>query len=960
MLPIAAGGAPRPTDTRVERCLVANDYHLEELGPRAFEQLASALAAAEFGLGLEVFGSGKDGGREATFQGVLTWDGGATEWDGYTVVQAKQREHVADPADNLAWLRGQIHAELNSWMEPKPKRGRFPDYILFVTNARLSAAVGGGVDQIHEFVGRELERGHGPAKKDTPQLRGLREIRVWHRDTLNALISNNQDVRRAFPALLTVGDLLARLNSLPGFVEPDLLAPILRDHSESTLRHDRWVRFAEAGGLHARQSVDRVVVDLPVLSGGDSRGQVVKECLERGEAVLRRSVPGTGRPRHLVITGAAGNGKSTIAKYLTQVYRARFLEGGTSISAVNEVITDTAESLKRLELPTPTSRRWSLNVSLPDMANEMGPSGGPSMLRWLSERVSQRASVEITPLTLERWLKAWPAVLVLDGFDEVTAPSLRQRVVDEITEFVDRADELDADLFVVLTTRPTGYTERIRPADFAQIDLDYLTADEAVSYGRHVTEQRLHDDVSLQEQVLDRFGRAVAVGSTGRLIKTPLQVLILTFILENVGDLPATRYQLFWSYYDTVYRREQEKPTSHRAFLRAHRDDITELHERVGLVLQVQCEGTEEVQARLPLTGLRSIARNRMVEVGHDAAADADALADQIVEIATTRLVLLAASEDESVSFDVRSLQELMAARALVNGGDAAIRENLVATAPSPHWRNTWLFAAGKLFGESDHRRRLVLDIVDQFDRTRAEWPGWLYPVGPELAADLLDDGLAEAKPGAMRELVTIALRCLDGPVPARFLWIALQLSGAARHKQLNALIRNELRAAFAGTPTAVGVACALVFSSSLDGSPGIGAPGDPGKNALRESARRWISSPPRGPRARVGSLLRKPLAELRDEPGADLVKAALGECNELTLLALPDGELWPAPAPQPFGCDKLAKVLDDVEATGILELCLGDLEPEQWAARSHLAQGVAAVIARRPVGDRLAAPYLH
>ena len=404
---------------------MANGYHLEELGPRAFEQLASALTSAEFGPGLEVFGSGKDGGREAAVQGIITWDGGATVWDGYTVVQAKQREHVAAPADNLSWLQSQIRAELNSWMASKPKRGRFPDYILFVTNVRLSAGDGGGIDQIREFAERELERDHGAGKRDTPQLRGLREIRVWHRDTLNALVSNNQDVRRAFPALLTVGDLLERLTSLPGLVEPDVLAPILLDHGESTLRHDRWVRFGEAGGLHARQSVDRVVIDLPVLGGGDGRGRVLKECLERGEPVLRRSVPGTDWQRHLVITGAAGNGKSTIAKYLTQVYRARFLEEATSVSTVNDVIVDTAESLRRLELSTPTSRRWPLNVSLPEMANDMGPSGGPSMLRWLSERVSERASVEITPMTLERWLKAWPAVLVLDGFDEVTAPPTR-------------------------------------------------------------------------------------------------------------------------------------------------------------------------------------------------------------------------------------------------------------------------------------------------------------------------------------------------------------------------------------------------------------------------------------------------------------------------------------------------------------------------------------------------------
>lgn len=204
-----------------------------------------------------------------------------------------------------------------------------------------------------------------------------------------------------------------------------------------------------------------------------------------------------------------------------------------------------------------------------------------------------------------------------------------------------------------------------------------------MTYGRHVTAQRLHDDVSLRDQLLDRFERSATASSTERLLKTPLQVLILTFILETFGDLPANRYELFSSYYETVYRREIAKPTTYRTFLQEHRDDITELHERVGLVLQVHLEGTDETRARLPRADLHRLASDRMREVGHDDIREAARLANQIVDIATTRLVLLAADEDETVSFDVRSLQELMAARALVKGDDEAIRRNLVLAAPS-------------------------------------------------------------------------------------------------------------------------------------------------------------------------------------------------------------------------------------------------------------------------------------
>ncbi|WP_337824693.1 NACHT domain-containing protein [Amycolatopsis sp. A1MSW2902] len=935
---------------------MAHDYHLEELGPRAFEQLAATLAHAAFGPGLDVYGSGRDGGREATFHGRISWDGGMTTWEGYTVVQAKQREHMADPATNLKWLQIQVRSELNSWMARNSGRDGFPDYLLFVTNVRLSATPGGGVDTITKYVLEELDRGHPFDRSDTPRSRGLKDIRIWHRDTLNAIISSNQGVRAAFPALLTIGDIIARVNNLPVTIDPSVIGPILHNHAQSSLKHERWVRFGEAGGLQARQSVDQIVVDLPVRHAENNREQALGEFIKMGDPVLRRSVWNTNKPRHLVITGAAGNGKSTLAKYLTQIYRAHFLDREQLTGTTREIVECTLRSQVRLQLAPPKSRRWPLNVSLPEMANDMGPSGGPTMLRWLSSHISARTSLDLQPAILEKWLKGWPCLLILDGLDEVTAPSLRQRVLDEISEFVELADQIDADLFVIVTTRPTGYTERIMPAEFTQLDLDYLTVNEAVDYGRHITEKRLLDDILIQEQVIDRFERATTSPAIERLIKTPLQVLILTFILENLGELPATRYELFWYYYETVYRREQEKPTSHRTFLRTHRDDVTELHQRVGIILQIQCEGTGETRARLPLLSLRALARARMIEVGHEDDSEADALAEQVVQIATTRLVLLTADEGDTVSFEVRSLQELMAARALVDGDDATIRSNLIATAPSPHWRNTWLFAAGKLFTDSDHRRNLVLSIVETFDRTTNCWPGWLYPIGPELAAHLIDDGLAETKPAALRALVEIALRILHGPIPEEFVTVAKSLSYATRHKTLSTLIRNEMRNAFAGTPVAVNAASLLALAS-----PGaVIVPGQPLPAELRNATRLWTNSPPRGPRTTVGRLLRRALAELRDEPGELLTEAAISECEQLTLLTLPDGSFWPNVVPPTFTHDKLDAAFNDPDATTLFQLCLGNIEPNEWAARSLLARAMSAAKSRKPVSEHLTLPYVR
>lgn len=938
---------------------MTSDYALEELGPRAFEQLSVALASLIVGPGLEIYGSGSDGGREATFDGPIRWsatDGGG-RWDGYTVIQAKQREHLAPPADNLNWLKIQIRNEFAEWMKPNTKRSRFPQYVIFVTNVRLSAQDGiGGVDQINLYARNQLDHDYGSSDHQPRTLRerGLREVKIWHRDYLNAAISSNADVRAAFPMLLTVGDILTRVSALPGFVDAKQFAAVLVDHAQTTLRQEQWVRFDEAGDSASnRRPVDQVIVDLPA-HDGDQRLSVLSHCIERGDAVLRKSSWLSHDARHLVITGAPGNGKSTLTKYLTQVYRSQFLADEANQPTISELCTSTAESLLRVGVPFPASRRWPLRVELAQMAAQMGPTGGPTLRRWLCERITENANINVEPVTLDRWMKTWPCVIFFDGLDEVTSPALRQRVLAEITGFFEHLDAADADALLVVTTRPTGYTERLLPEHFDQLDLDYLNPAEAAEYGRHITRQRFIDDASYGAEVLSRFESALANASAERLLKTPLQVLILTIILGNSGALPANRYLLFWHYYETVLKREAAKITTHRKFLAEHEQDITELHQRVGLLLQIQSDITGEARARLPLSDLRRLAHQRMIELEYDDR-QATEITDRLLEVATQRLVLLVADEDDTVSFDVRSLQELMAGRALVMGDDASIRRNLTASACSPAWRNAWLFAAGRLFADSDHRARLVVDIVEHCDSDDL-WPGWLYPAAPELAAHMLDDGLAANRPIAQKQLVEVALRSLAGPMPEETAAIALGLkvAGAANPKHL-AIIRNALAKALAQGAVHRAVALALMCHESFSSR----IPGSYTAEDMQRSVDMWIYRGV-GKKVTFSSLIRPHLAEWVEHealPEALLVDEALSECDRLLLVRTEAGDLWPVVEPTLINMPKLREVLSDPDASELLDICLGRLDANDWAARSLLARGVWKLLAPRPVGELLGWP---
>lgn len=927
---------------------MADDYPLESLSDRAFEQLTVALSLEVLGPGVQAFGAGPDGGREATYTGPVNWsattDMGSGSWNGYVVIQAKQKVFSdADPMKNATWLRGQIKDELDRWEHPDSKRGRLPEYLIFVTNVRLSSVpVSGGIDKLDAYLSERKNK--SLAKK------GFKGWKIWHRDQLNGLLTLNDSIRHAFPAMLTVGDVLGRLNSLTGRLpRQEELSEILVDHARSSLSGERWVNFAEAGG-DSRDSVENVIIDLPAQLQAGAHGFALRTLLQQGEYVLRGSMQEQHRQRHIVLTGAPGNGKSTLSKFLVQMYRSAFVELDPALRSTREIIEDTHLAQRRLKLDVPKNKRWPVKVNLAEYADSIGPNGDKTLIRWISELITRRASFTIDPAMLNSWLRVWPWILVLDGLDEVTSPEVRRRVLDEIEHFVEVADGMDADVLVVVTTRPTGYTERVSPRDFVQLDLGYLPPSKAVEYGIVVINRRLEGDHDRLETALAQFKKAVLDPNAQRLLKTPLQVLILTFILDRLGALPADRYHLFWRYYETIYDREAAKATSLQSLFSRHRDDITELHERVGLLLQMHAETRGEAKSRMPLSVLRTLATERMIEVGHDANGEAKKIAQSIVDAATHRLVLLVPSEEDTVSFEVRSLQELMAARALSSGSDEDIKHRLLVTAPSPHWRNTWVFVAGKLFTEgSDHQRDLLTGIISAIDET-STLPNWLCPVAPELAADILDDGLAASKPRWQRRFVDIALKALQGWVPRDPRGLALGLAAAAEAQNLRVHIRGALKNGLAGAPKNIAVACIIVGESKIGGASPVLPRSSSNYSAL------WAGVPPKHPGTTIalGTLLSQGVRSELDPKSAALVESCLAELERVSLYEIPGFGLWPKLPEASETFPATAAAFQDDEASTAIELLCDQLEPNQWLAQALLARIMWPTLTRQPVGSRI------
>ncbi|OZM75662.1 hypothetical protein CFP66_45120 [Pseudonocardia sp. MH-G8] len=406
------------------------------------------------------------------------------------------------------------------------------------------------------------------------------------------------------------------------------------------------------------------------------------------------------------------------------------------------------------------------------------------------------------PTALQGWMTSWPWLLVLDGLDEVTEPETRKRLIRQVTELVNEAEADDCDLLAVLTTRPIGYTENIAPTQFECIDLNDLTVDEAVRYGEQVTKVRLRGDHDRTERISERLREAAGDESLRNLLRTPLQVLILTIILDGTGTLAPDRYSLFWGYYDTVFRRERDKKASLRRLLQDYSQQILRLHERIGFELQVRSESGDRSHATLTATELQNIIWQVLHEAGFQPSGRDSGLREKIFTAVTQRLVLLTPRRtSDGYGFDVRSLQELMAARQLTSGPSPRVAQRLRTAGASPHWRNSWIFAAGQLFAEpQDHQHEVVVGVLESADVDTGHRLGATLPIGPRLALELIDDGMARSLPRWRNRIAAHGLRLLNEPVSDDFGFYARILTryAAAGEEQYEAVV-DGLRDALGG-----------------------------------------------------------------------------------------------------------------------------------------------------------------
>ncbi len=788
-------------------------YDFTRFSTQSFERFVQAIAISKLGPITQIFGVGKDGAREATFEGKSKINS-AEVWDGYVVVQAKYQETVGKSPENAAWLIRQIDAEMAKY-EDASRSLRRPDYYIMASNTRLSAAAAdktgkgaGGIDSVEKCLTSWVTK------------LGLKGVALWHADTLSALLDAEPNIRTGYEFWVSPGDVLsAALSHLKDAAVETHLPGYLRGQ----LRKSRDVKTKDAGQTTGKRILlDDIFVDLPLDHasvlieefdeidedetepvigdlavesntsdpadvfyqdddvedfGGDydydedyEEPLVVRMIVERCSDKFDNAEIAVGRRcrervrNRIVLMGGPGQGKSTIGQFLAQIYRARLLESmpGNSPETRN-IISSVLGRAAAEGVPLAGPARFPFLVDLPVYADALSKEAERGAeLSLLSHIATMIAGGEekITASTLRRWLGAVPSIFILDGLDEVPHSSNRSDVIEAINAFIDAMYEVNADCFTLVTSRPQGYQDELSRRTWVHWDMANLPSRDAIRFGEQLATILVSDEIRRQE-IVDDLIRATKEDATAPLMTSPLQVSLLFALVETRNNIPKDRWTLFYRYYEILRDREIAKGGENGRLIGDYRSQIDRIHYETGYLLHLRGEKSGSANPFLELGEFATIVQEQLTRSGYDEGVEL--LTQKIVTLATTRLVFLRCRTVDHIAFDVRSLQEFMAAARIMASPESKIRQRLKEIAGMSHWLHVFKIACSKVYSSADLEslREEILAILDSLDAGDRAAEDAVVRSGALLAVNMLADGVPGAAPASKRNLMVRAMNLL-------------------------------------------------------------------------------------------------------------------------------------------------------------------------------------------------------
>jgi len=752
-------------------------YEFSRMNGTSFERMARALAFDTFGTSGVVYSSGADGGRDFTIEGRIPGYE-AQSWDGYLVLQSKYKEHTGQK-DDVEWLIAQIDSEFEKYSNSE-NGNTTPEYYLVATNIRLS-----GTDGIaNKRTGKQRTGGYTKVSRSMEKWKeiGVKGWDIWHADKIVDLLNGAPEVRQSFSAWVTPGDVLSKVLQDNKILRADFKQTISRAIRIS-LHRDQFARLKDAGSVNDDQiRTSQVFIDLPLPKSQQtdeaSTRFVVASLVERAKEKLDpestekgASQGGAGHNcdrNKIVLVGGPGQGKSTATLFLTQIFRAAIVDKDPATRRDHNLKKLVPEVLARATsegISSDVPHRYPLSISLPRFADAISLAkkekrATPSLLAFIAQEIAIVSDGEVSRAEVRDWLGLHPWLLVLDGLDEVPATGERPSVISAVNAFFSEVAEANADLLTIVTTRPQGYNKDLDPEVWEHWGLAELSVKQALDYAKGFGEARYREDKLRRSELLAQLSAASKQPATARLMTSPLQVTILHFIVDTGGGVPAARWTLFNEYFEVLKRRERAKGGETQRILEHHWGQLGPLHHRIGLILQSDSEHAGGAGGKLSHERLRGVVSSYLDSEGFSGS-ELDARVEELMTLALNRLVLLSTQEEGQVQFDVRSLQEFMAAAALTSGDQDLMETRLSHLAGKTHWRHVFLIAASRCFSDDSfhYRRSAIVSIARQLDASESDI---IVRNGARLAIELLADGIGGDHPISRRKLLIHALDSLS------------------------------------------------------------------------------------------------------------------------------------------------------------------------------------------------------
>ena len=739
------------------------DYPLENLDPERFQQLCQSLLVQEF-RDVRCFPVAQpDGGRDAV--SFLSERGG----DKFLVFQVKYVRKLHAETDLHKWLLAIVEDEAPKVRELIP-RGAV-QYVLITNISGTAHLDKGSIDKLNRLLKDEL---------------GIPSS-CWWRDDISRRLDNAWNLKWMYPEILSGPDLLRiiiesglsehrerRLAAVRAFLRfqydtdeevrfkqvelqnklLDLFVDIPIAPREQVDRRQHYLYQTIVAGAVSDLTTDVDISELEVqynLSDGRWTGNE----LTVGCATLLLSRQMQQQMPRVVIEGAPGQGKSTIAQYICQVHRMRLLE---EENALRSVVEHHASAPVRLPIKVdlPDLAQW-LSKKDPfnlDQSDAVPVNWSKSIESFLAALISrQSGGMHFTVDDLIAVFRVSAVLLVLDGLDEVADMTSRHEVVTEIVRGVQRLEENAASLQTIVTSRPAAFANSpgMPSVKYPHFQLLSLTRALILDYAERWLRARRMDSKqsaefrSVLKEKLDQ-------PHLRDLARNPMQLaILLSLMLTRGASLPDKRTALYDYYIDRFFSREAEKSS----IVLSHRELLIDIHRYLAWLLHSEAE-KNNARPSVRQERLQQMVEEYLAREGHN-----PALAKELFTGMVERVVALVSRVQGTFEFEVQPLREYFAACHLYYTAPQSSPgkettgskpDRFDAIARNFYWLNVTRFYAGC------YSKGELPSLVERLQEL-ASAPGFHLISHPRmLAATLLGDWVFTQNPKSVQQVVDLIL----------------------------------------------------------------------------------------------------------------------------------------------------------------------------------------------------------